>query len=205
MAWLQWLTASLGFITSKLYFSKHSPRHPNFAGVPLWSGTGKWAEASHVKGSVAWPQEPCSLEQDPLWISMVVQIRLSVAPPWGGEYTVPIVHWEILLHPSPQAPRVLSPPRTAAFALPPLDCLTSAPCFPEPHLQHRSSRLGQFPEEQGHGLHFALCRPSPASVEYVGSKRWFTKDTRTKELSACAHAHKMLLGFIHQDAFEQIS
>lgn len=60
---------------------------------------------------------------------------------------------------------------------------------------------------QGTRAWACLCipRPSLASVECIRSKKRFTKDTRTKEMSACARAHKMLLGSIHQDAFEQIS
>lgn len=59
----------------------------------------------------------------------ILQILLPGAPlGGGGGHTVPIMHWEILLHPSPpHAPLGFSPPRTEALPLPPSDCLTSAP------------------------------------------------------------------------------
>lgn len=49
--------------------------------------------------------------------------------------------------------------------------------------------INSIPRGQGHELHFALCRLSLVTVEYISSKKWFIKGTRTKEMQVHIHTH----------------
>lgn len=171
--------------------------HLSSAGVALWSDAGKGVEVEGVGGftSRTASLNHASLPCEPPWWSEVQGFSKSctLGPFFGWEHRVPShMRKSCYIFLRPVFLWFLSFQNWGTSFAPISQTHISSLLPRAPSAAQQTSRIVQFPGEQDMGFPF-LCRPSLAHVEYIGSKKWFTKITRTKEMSACtrvhAHAH----------------